>query len=236
MVCHFGTPEDRRHWRELFRDDIEKTARKGRGKNKTKAKQASISVKDDSEGNTTKNNNQILKSPNPEIIWEGSKLVRSTKLPKRVDKTRKLTQQEMQQTDTITEKVKKRLNRYNQIVRNNVLEMMIFIPKSKRNDSFILIKDWLLNNIQSNGKRIIILLHLNKNWGFEWNAYNKNIDPLWQRKWEKVLELDNEGMHVEIKTSESIKKTIKRLYNVMNPEGDKCTEDAMKEAFYATQL
>ena len=100
------------------------------------------------------------------------------------------THQQKRQEDYITEGVKAKINRHRMIeeqTRPNVYEIIRFAICNKRDMTSLLLRDWITENIQYSGIRIIILIHTGKQFGFEWNAYDLVLRPIWQTIWEKVL-------------------------------------------------
>merc|ERR1711894_399319 len=99
--------------------------------------------------------------------------------------------------------------------------MVVFALKYKKDDSQVTLRNWMIDNLQMNGKRIIILIHTNRNFGFEWNPYDLIIYPLWQRKWENVLGLENDVMREEFKNTNTVIKVVKGIYDIIRDTDDK---------------
>lgn len=110
---------------------------------------------------------------------------------------------------SISEAVKDKLNRHKLIedyTRKNIFEMVVFALKYRKDTSRLTLRNWLLDNLESSGKRTLIQIHTSKTFGFEWNAYDLAVNALWQRKWVKALKLDNDRILEEIKKEGSMER------------------------------
>ena len=146
------------------------------------------------------------------------------------------------QENTIAANINAKLNLNKTIeehIRRNIFEMVVFALKYKKDDSQVTLRNWMLDNLQMNSKRIIILIHTNRNFGFEWNPYDLIIYPLWQRKWENVLGLENDVMREEFKNTNTVIKVVKGIYDIIRDTDDKQIKpnaSITEQAFYITEL
>ena len=146
------------------------------------------------------------------------------------------------QEKAIADSINAKLNHHKTIedyIRKNIFEMIVFALKYKVDDNQLTLRNWMIDNLQTSGKRIIILIHNNKNFGFEWNPYDLIIKPLWQRKWEYVLGLENDDMREEIKDTETTIKVVKVIYNIIRDIDDrqiKSNATVTEQAFYITEI
>merc|ERR1712223_96474 len=149
--------------------------------------------------------------------------------------TKRRSTQQKRQIDSFAETVTNKINTHNQTeeyVKNSLFDIFKHASKYRKGLKFVSLRDWAVKNICHNAKRIIILMHLGKLRGYEWNPHDLNINVLWQRQWESALELNDDEMPEAIRQSESITHALKRLHQVMNTNTDGCVsvqaEDIMK--------
>ena len=222
-IRHFATSKDQKEWAELTERDQNKTRKEDHeAQNRNEAKEQ---TQDDD------------KNINPDVDT-------SEDLGDEEDE-REISYEERQreQMEIVADSVKNRLDVHHQIeeyLKNSVFDILTFASKHKIGVRFITFRDWTLNNICYNAKRIIILMLLERREGFEWNAHDISINVLWQRQWEKALGLRGNDMHKQIKNSESFTHALWNLHQQMHTNQERCvylqSEDTIKEAFAATQL
>ena len=221
MIRMFGFAKDHRNWTELTeRDRAQRIEEIAQSRKRSTRK-----------GQKLRDNHSQEETIKPE---------KNTKGPKH--QKRRSSQQKLQ-FESIAETVTNKLNTHQQTeeyVKNSLFDIFKHAAKYRKGIKFISLRDWTVKNICHNAKRIIILMHLGKQRGYEWNAHDININVLWQRQWEGSLELMDDDMSEVIKTSESFTEALKRLQHIMNANTDKCillqSEDIIAEAFAATQI
>ena len=221
MIREFGYQKDHQIWRELTERDQAQ-----------RLKEVYQSRKRSTRGSQKSNENQ---APRGSVDDDTN-----NKGPKH--HKRRSTQQK-RQIDSFAETVTNKINTHNQTeeyVKNSLFDIFKHASKYRKGLKFISLRDWAVKNICHNAKRIIILMHLGKLRGYEWNAHDLNINVLWQRQWEESLELTDDDIPEAIRISESFTQALKRLHCIMNVNSDKCvlslSEDIMSEVFAATQI
>ena len=177
-----------------------------------------------------------------ESIHQNRRLVSSSSGSSSLGATKRTkSKHERWQENTISANINTKLNHQKTIeehIRRNIFEMVVFALKYKKDDSHLALRNWMIDNLQMSGKRIIILIHNNKNSGFEWNPYDLIIYPLWQRKWEYVLGLENDDMREDFRDTDSAMEVIKTIYNIIRDADDKQIKpnaSITEQAFYITE-
>ena len=163
----------------------------------------------------------------------GSSSLGATKRPK--------SRHEIWQEVTIAANINAKFNHHKIIeghIRRNIFEMVAFALKYKKDDSQLALRNWMIDNLQMSGKRIIILIHNNRDSGFEWNPYDLIIYPLWQRKWEYVLGLENDDIREDFRDTDDAMETIKTIYYIIRDTDDrhiKPNASITEQAFYIAE-
>ena len=163
----------------------------------------------------------------------GSSSLGATKRPK--------SRHEIWQEVTIAANINAKFNHHKIIeghIRRNIFEMVAFALKYKKDDSLLALRNWMIDNLQMSGKRIIILIHNNRDSGFEWNPYDLIIYPLWQRKWEYVLGLENDDIREDFRDTDDAMETIKTIYYIIRDTDDrhiKPNASITEQAFYIAE-
>ena len=165
------------------------------------------------EGTPPGGQDQRVKQTNKELshmeVASGLSYGATSESPLRRPRKRVKSNHAILQEISISEAVKDKLNRHKLIedyTRKNIFEMVVFALKYRKDTSRLTLRNWLLDNLESSGKRTLIQIHTSKTFGFEWNAYDLAVNALWQRKWVKALKLDNDRILEEIKKEGSMER------------------------------
>ena len=222
-IRYFATNKDQKEWAELTERDRNKT-RKENHEAQFRNEEKEQTQEDEENENPDVDTSEDLgdEDEEKEISYE---------------------ERQREEMDIVADSVKNRLDVHHQIeeyLKNSVFDILTFAVKHKIGIRFMTFRDWALNNICYNAKRIIILMLMKREEGYEWNAHDICINVMWQRQWEKALGLRSNDIHKQIKNSESFTHALWRLHQQMHTNQERCvylqSEDAIKEAFAATQL
>merc|ERR1712223_448385 len=72
--------------------------------------------------------------------------------------------------------------------------------------------------------------------GFDWNAYDGLIMPLWQRQWEDVLGLRGNGIYGEIENTETVQNAILAINTIIREIKNRVDINISEKAFYIADM
>ena len=194
--------------------------------------QGSLETGRNTEADREESSNELEESGEEE---EQLNVQKSRKKKKRRSKSLYHTWQEL----TITESVINNINKCKTIeehTRKNIYEIVNFAIENKKDETWYLLGKWLLENMQYTGKRTIILIHTERTIGFDWNAYDGLIMPLWQRQWEDVLGLRGNGIYGEIENTETVQNAILAINTIIREIKNRVDINISEKAFYIADM